>query len=111
MLCFEKEFSEALRYAKLLKQSSNLDCQQHGYYTEALCEKELGNHDYVKIYERATAFFKNCMITNPGDQLAIRYRMKTYLDLGKFQQAREMAELFPPQEKEELLDYINNNYK
>lgn len=107
----KKNFSEALRYAKLLKQSSNLDCQQHGYYTEALCEKELGNHDYVKIYERATAFFKNCMITNPGDQLAIRYRMKTYLDLGKFQQAREMAELFPPQEKEELLDYINNNYK
>lgn len=108
--CFAslKKFSSALRYAQLLKQSKNMDCQQHGYYTEALCKKELGDLDYVAFYERAIAYFKNCMIVNPNDQLAIRYRMKCYIDLEKYQQACSMVECLPSQERIELLNYIQS---
>lgn len=108
--CFasQKKYTAALKYAKLLKQSSKMDCQQHGYYTEALCKKELGDLDYMTVYDKAIAFFKNCMILNPSDQLAIRYRLKCYIDLEKYQQARDMVECLPSQEHEELLNYIQS---
>lgn len=106
------EYEKARIYAHLLKESKDLFYQQHGFYSEAYIVKKLSESNQLlrkqayDLYIRAIAYYKNCMIANPGDYTAILYRVKSYADIGKYNEAKELCNVFPKKTNKELTDYI-----
>lgn len=108
-----KEYVTVSEYAKLLKNSENLFYRHHGYYAEAYASKMNNTsvaeptEEYVRLYEIAIAYYKNAVVSSPGDILAYLYRAKSYVDIGEFDRAREIAELLPEDSKKQLFEYIS----
>lgn len=108
-----KDYASVSEYARLLKNSENLFYRHHGYYAEAYASKMNNTsvaeptEEYVRLYEIAIAYYKNAVISSPGDILAYLYRAKSYVDIGEYDRAREIAELLPEDSKKQLYEYIS----
>lgn len=108
----KKDYFSVRKYAKMLKESENLFYKHHGYYSEAYAVKKLTEinqsfqHECSELYNIAIAYYRNCTVTSPGDFLALLYRAKSYIDIGKYEKAEELGKLLPEDAQKSLNDYI-----
>jgi tetratricopeptide (TPR) repeat protein len=102
----KKEFDKVIEYARLMQASKNLHSSYIGKYTEVNALKELGSPDAEKKYEEIIRFFRNAMIKDPTDILAVTFRIQCYIDVGKFTEAEELCNLLTKEIKEPLLKKI-----
>lgn len=105
-------YKPILPYAELLKKSENDFYNKYGYYAVAYAYKRLGeqdpsSHDIIqKEYDKAIAYYKDCSLKNPTDFMAYLYRARSYVDIGKYDRAKEIAKLLPNDAQKSLLNYI-----
>lgn len=103
----KKDFQKVIEYARKLQASENVQNSYIGMYTEANAMKELGAPDASQKYEEIIKFFRNAMIKDPTDIMAVTFRIQCYIDIGKYEEAEQMCSLLTKEVREPLLEKIN----
>ncbi|OPX42027.1 TPR repeat-containing protein YrrB [Ruminiclostridium hungatei] len=102
----KKDFEKVIEYARKLQASENLHNTYIGKYTEANAMKELGSPDSAAKYEEVIKFFRNTMIKDPTDIMAVTFRIQCYIDIGSYDEAEQICSLLTKEIKEPLLEKI-----
>lgn len=107
----QKRYGDALPFARALQESARPLYRHHGLYTEALATKQLcggdsANPRVAALYEKAIAYYRNHLVSNPGDVIVIAYRVKSYADLGQFDRAETLCGTVAEDVRKPLLNYI-----
>lgn len=102
-------------HAQRLKDSTNVFYKYYGYYAEAFAVGRMAMRDpslrqrSAELYEYAIAYYRNSVITSPGDFMAYLFRAKCYVDIGKYEKASDIGKLLPADAQAALQDYINTS--
>ena len=82
-------------------------------YCAAWCKRNLAQRgerfspeEGEQLYAETIAFFRDCMLKNPGDRVAVILRARMYAELGQYYKAEEIASALPAPERNELMKYI-----
>jgi len=104
----KKDFDKVIEYARVLQASENNNNSYIGKYTEANAMKEMGLPDAESKYEELIKFFRNAMIKDPTDIMAVTFRVQCYIDVGNYDEAEQICNLLTKEIKEPLLEKIND---
>lgn len=104
----KEEFSEARKYALMLKHSGNKYYSYFGRYSLALLSRKItGNSSItVQLYNESIAFFRARAFEDPTDSLASIFRARLYAESGKYEKAKEMALLLSEDDQKSVIEYI-----
>lgn len=102
----KKDFEKVIEYARVLQAREGIQNTYLGKYTEANALKEMGSDDATAKYETAIKFFRNAMIKDPTDIMAVTFRIQCYIDIGNYEEAEEVCSLLTKEVKETFLDKI-----
>lgn len=102
----KKDFEKVIEYAKVLQASEGIQNIYIGKYTEVNALKEMGAADAISKYEEIIKFFRNAMIKDPTDIMAVTFRVQCCIDIKKYTEAEELCNLLAKEIKEPLLDKI-----
>lgn len=102
----KKDFDKVIEYARKLQASENNYNSYIGKYTEANALKELASPDADLKYEEIIKFFRNVMIKDPTDIMAVSLRIQCYIDIGNYDEAEQMCTLLSKEMKAPLLEQI-----
>lgn len=102
----KKDFDKVIEYARKLQASESLQHNYIGKYTEANAMKQLGMDEAKSKYYEIIKFFRNQMIKDPTDLIAVTFRIQSYIDIGDFTEAEQMCNLLTREIKEPLLKKI-----
>lgn len=103
----KKDFEKVIEYARKLQISENTHNSYMGKYTEVNAIKELGLPEAAAKYDEVIKFFRNAMIKDPSDIMAMTFRVQCYIDIGLYDEAEKMCNLLTKELREPLLDKIN----
>lgn len=102
----KKDFEKVIAYAKVLQASEELQNIYIGKYTEVNALKEMGAEEAEARYDKTIKFFRNAMIKDPTDIMAVTFRVQCCIDMGDYTQAEEVCRLLSDEIKEPLLKKI-----
>lgn len=102
----KKDFEKVIEYARVLQASENISNSYIGVYTEANALKEMGSPNATAKYEEVIKFFRNVMIKDPTDIMAVTFRVQCYIDIEKYTEAEEICNLLAKEVRENLLERI-----
>lgn len=102
----KKDFDKVIDYAKMLQASENIQNSYIGKYTEVNALKELGSPDASAKYEKLIKFFRNAMIKDPTDIVAMTFRVQCYIDIGNYAEAERMCNILSKEIREPLIKKI-----
>ena len=102
----EKDFNRVIEYARKLQTSENISNEYIGRYSEVNAMKELGLPETERRYEELIKFFRNAMIKDPTDIIAVTFRIQCYIDISKYDEAEQLCTLLTKEMREPLLDKI-----
>ncbi|MBR1391326.1 MAG: tetratricopeptide repeat protein, partial [Lachnospiraceae bacterium] len=103
----QKEFQKVIEYAKKLQTSEDLQNSYIGRYAEVNAMGELKSEDAPKKYEEVIRFFRNAMIKDPTDIMAVTFRIQCYIDIQDYDEAEKMCNLLIPEIREPMMEKIN----
>ncbi len=104
----KKDFNMVIEYARKLQASESLQHIYIGKYTEANSMKELGSPEAPAKYQEIIRYFRNAMIKDPTDLIAVTFRIQSYIDIGEYDEAEQICNLLAKDVKESLLSRIKN---
>ena len=78
-------------YARKLQSSENVQNSYIGLYSETNAYKEIGSPETEKKYEETLRFFRNAMIRDPSDMMAVTFRIQCYMDMGMYNEAEQLC--------------------
>ncbi len=102
----KKDFDKVIEYARKLQASESVQNSYIGIYSEANAMKEMELPDTKQKYEEIIKLFRNAMIKDPTDILAVTFRIQCYIDIGNYDEAEQMCNLLAQEMKEPLLEQI-----
>lgn len=104
------DFSNASKYANILKHSENKYYAYYGLYISTLAELKINGKtsEVEHKYAEAIAFFRNRSFEDHSDSLASVFRARLYVEQGKTEKAREIAHLLSEEDRQAVLDYVDN---
>lgn len=102
----KKDFEKVTEYARVLQASENIHNSYIGKYTEANAAKELAAPDWAARYEEVIRFFRNAMIKDPTDIMAVTFRIQCYIDTENYAEAEDLCTLLTKDIREPLLEKI-----
>ncbi len=102
----KKDFGKVVTYAKALQASQGIQNIYIGKYTEANARKEMGAADAEEKYRETARFFRNAMIKDPTDIVAVTFRVQCCIDMGDYKEAEEVCRLLAREVREPLLEKI-----
>lgn len=103
----KKDFNKVIEYARKLIVSDNVQNSYIGIYTEANAMKEMNLPNATEKYHEVIKFFRNAMIKNPTDIMAVNFRIQCYIDIGNYSEAERLCNLLTKEAREALIDKIN----
>ncbi|HHX57493.1 MAG TPA: tetratricopeptide repeat protein [Clostridiales bacterium] len=103
----KKDFDKVIEYSRKLQASENIHNTYIGKYTEANAMKEMDSSEATQKYEEVIKFFRNAMIKDPTDIMAVTFRIQCYIDIGNYDEAEQMCSLLTKDVKDSLLEKIN----
>lgn len=102
----KKDFEKVIAYAKVLQASEGVQNIYIGKYTEINALKEMGAEEAAARYKETIKFFRNAMIKDPTDIMAVTFRVQCCIDIGEYTEAEEICRLLSKEIKEPLLEKI-----
>ncbi|MCM1534920.1 MAG: tetratricopeptide repeat protein [Clostridium sp.] len=102
----KKDYERVIEYARVLQASENASNVYIGKYTEANAVKELGSPDWTDKYRELVKFFRNAMVKDPTDIMAVTFRIQCYTDMGNYEEAEELCRLLTKEIREPILEKI-----
>ena len=102
-----KDYEKVIEYARRMQADESLHSIYVGKYAEVNAMKALGLSEANKKYEELVNFFRNAMIKDPSDILAVTMRVQCYIDMGNYAEAENLCNLLTKEVREKLLEKIN----
>lgn len=102
----QKDFDKVIEYSRKLQASENTQNSYIGMYAEANAMKELGSPEASKKYDDVIKVFRNAMIKDPTDMMALTFRVQCYIDIGNYDEAEKLCNLLTKDIREPLLEKI-----
>ncbi|MDR0514417.1 MAG: tetratricopeptide repeat protein [Coriobacteriaceae bacterium] len=102
----KKDFKKVIDHARQLQESNNPSSNYLGRLNEALALLAFGSPDAERKCEEAKRFFRNAMIKDATDLLAITFRIQLCLETGGYDEAEEICGLLAKEVREPLLKQI-----
>lgn len=102
----KRDFGKVVEYAKVLQASENIQNVYIGKYAQANALKEMGAPEAEKRYREALRFFRNAMIKDPTDIMAVTFRVQCCIDMGEYADAEQVCGLLAKEVREPLLEKI-----
>lgn len=102
----KKDFNKVIEYSKVLQASDNINNSYIGKYTEVNALKELNAPDWEDKYKEVIKFFRNAMIKDPTDIMAVTFRIQCYIDTENYNEAEELCKLLNKDIRQPLLEKI-----
>ena len=101
-----KDYEQAIKYARILQAGEGIQNTHIGKYTEAQIYKMMGSEETSAKYAEAIKFFRNCMIKDPTDLMAANFRIRCCIDIGDYVEAERLCSLLAEEARKPLLDEI-----
>ncbi len=102
----KKDFEQVIVYARKLQTSESLQHTYIGKYTEANAMQALGKPEAAAAYQDLIKFFRNAMIQDPTNLLAVTFRIQCYMDIAAYDEAEQLCTLLTKDVREPLLQKI-----
>lgn len=102
----KRDFEKVIEYARILQGREGIQNTYVGKYTEVNALKEMGSDESTAKYEAAIKFFRNAMIKDPTDIMAVTFRIQCYIDIGNYEEAEEVCNLLNKEVKETFIEKI-----
>lgn len=102
-----KDYNKVIEYAGKLQASESMHHNYIGMYTEANAMKELGLPETTAKYREIIKFYRNAMIKDPTDMVAVSFRIQSNIDIGEYDEAEQLCNLLTKDAREPLLNMIN----
>lgn len=93
-------------YASKLANSSDPHSQYIGKYSLVKALKAEGYEQAEEEYRSLLVFFRNEMIKDPSDLMALSFRVQCHIDLGEYDEAERLCDLLSDEFKKPLLEKI-----
>lgn len=93
-------------YAARLANSSDPHSQYIGKYSLTKALRDEGYEKADEEYRSLLIFFRNEMIKDPSDLMALSFRVQCHIDLGEFDEAEHLCDLLSDEFKKPLLEKI-----
>lgn len=103
----KQDFDKVIEYAKKMQASENVHNTYIGKYAEVNAMKKLETPDVDRRYEEVIRFFRNAMIKDPTDIMAVTMRIQCYIDIGNYEEAEKACSVLTKEVRENLLEKIN----
>lgn len=101
-----KDFEKVIEYARILQAGQGIHNTHVGKYTEANAYLQMGAEDAAERYAEAIRFFRNAMIKDPTDLLAVTLRVQCHIDIGQLDEAERVCMLLAEEARKPLMDKI-----
>ena len=105
------EHKKTEKHAEFLLTSEDVFYKHHAHYALANAQKMSDSplKNVVDIFNNANAYFKAATAKEPGDFLALVYRIRLYADFGYFEEARQLCvQVLDGESKEAHMNYIRD---
>ena len=102
----KKDFENVIVYARILQAREGVQNTHLGKYAEANAYKEMGSPEAAQKYDEAIRFFRNAMIKDPSDMVAVTFRVQCYIDIQKYDEAEQACSLLAQEIRAPLLEKI-----
>ena len=102
-----KDYDSMLEKARDLQSSDIVGNQYSGIYYELKYGKYTNKENWEKKYRERISFWTKRMIENPTDFISASYRIKSYIDIGDYENAEQICDCLPKELKETLMAEIN----
>lgn len=102
----KKDFEKVVEYARVLQTSENVQNSYIGKYAEANALKELSTPDWSAKYKEIIRFFRDAMIKDPTDIMAVTFRVQCCVDMEDYAEAEALCTLLTKEVRQPLLEKI-----
>lgn len=102
----KKDFEKVVEYARVLQVSESTHNSYIGKYAEANALKELSAPEWTAKYKEVIQFFRDAMIKDPTDIMAVTFRVQCCIDMGNYAEAEGLCTLLTKEVREPLLEKI-----
>lgn len=100
------DYDSMLQKAKDLQSSSIIANQYSGIYYELKVGKYTNKENWQKKYKERISFWTKRMLEDPKDFISAGYRIRSYIDIGDFENAEQLCACLPTNVKEPLMSEI-----
>ena len=110
--CFKREIKLKVVKNTLLKkamelQASSIGINRHsGIYYELKVGKYTQKENWEKKYKERINFWTKRMLEDPTDFISASYRIRSYMDIGDFDNAEQLCACLPTDVKAPLMEEI-----
>lgn len=102
----KRDYDMMLRKARELQSSSILANQYSGIYYELKVGKLTGDEKWRRKYQDRINFWTKRMLEDPTDYLSANYRIRSYIDIGDYENAEILCSCMPNDIKDALQEEI-----
>lgn len=101
------DYEKMLQKARELQASSIVVNQYSGIYYELKVGKYTQKENWEKKYKERINFWTKRMLEDPTDFISASYRIRSYIDIGDFDNAEQLCACLPTDVKAPLMEEIN----
>ena len=101
-----QDYDSMLKKARELQSSSILANQYSGIYYELKVGKYTNKDNWQKKYRERINYWTKRMLEDPMDYISASYRIRSYIDIGDFENAEQLCACLPTEVKEPLMEEI-----
>ena len=102
----KNDYDNMLHKARELQASDIVGNQYTGIYYELKVGKYRNDVNWQKKYRDRINFWMKKMLEDPTDYLSAAYRIRSYIDIGDFENAEQLCSCMPTDMKESLMEEI-----
>lgn len=102
----KQDYEKVIEYARVLQAGEGIQNTHIGRYTEANAYLLMGSSEAKAKYAEVIKFFRNAMIKDPSDLVAVTMRIQCCIDIGDYPEAERICTLLAPDVRKPLLEKI-----
>ena len=101
-----EDYDSMLQKAREMQASSIVASQYSGIYYELKVGKYTNKENWQKKYRERINFWTKRMLEDPTDFISASYRIRSYIDIGDFDNAEQLCACLPTDAKAPLMEEI-----
>lgn len=102
----KKDYEKIIEYARVLQAGEGIQNTHLGRYAEANAYLLMQSPEAPAKYAEAIKFFRNAMIKDPTDLVAVTFRVQCCIDIGDYAEAERICGLLAKEVREPMLEKL-----
>lgn len=102
----KKDYGKVIEYARILQAGEGVQNTHLGKYAEVNAYLLMGSSEASAKYAEAIKFFRNAMIKDPTDLVAVTFRIQCCIDIGDYAEAERICRLLSAEVRKPFLEQI-----